>query len=200
MATPRKNASKAEQLRVSQIGDFKARIGGIQQLPSGLVVKVRNPGGLTAFIANGTIPNSLLTIVKDTLDQSLSKEEMVKKANALAEDLDSMGDVMKLMDIITYQVITEPKVRPIPTEDDVTRHNILNPEDQVSTPDDLRSDDVLYVDEIDQEDKQFLFQWITGGTRDLESFREQHERNVALVSAGQGSEDAAVSDDGADTR
>ncbi|MEG2887248.1 MAG: hypothetical protein RR853_08995 [Aurantimicrobium sp.] len=199
MAAPRKTASKAEALRVSQIGDFKERVGGLQQLPSGLVVKVRNPGGLTAFIANGTIPNSLLNIVQDTLSDDLSKEEMVKKATDLKNDMESIGDMMQLMDIIAQQVIVEPKCMPVPTEDDVTRHNLLNPNDQVSSPADLRDDEgTLYIDEIDGLDKQFLFQWVTGGTRDLEKFRKEHERNVAAVSAKPGSADSAQPALGAD--
>jgi len=197
MATPRKNASKAEQLRVSQIGDFKSRVSGIQELPSGLVVKVRNPGGLTAFIANGSIPNSLLTIVKSTMDTNMSKDDMVSQARELTSDLDSIGEMMQLMNIIAAQVIVEPQVRLTPTQEDVDRHNLLSPSSQVSTPEELRQDDVVYTDEIDDLDKQFLFQWITGGTRDLERFREQHERSLAAVSAEQGSESAALENAGA---
>lgn len=197
MATARKTASKAEQLRVSQIGDFKARMGGIQELPSGLVVKVRNPGGLTAFIANGSIPNSLLGIVKTTLDKNLSKEEMVKNASAIADDMESVGDVMNLMNIITAQVVIEPPCRMAPTEDDVERYNIMNPDNQVSTPNQLRSDDILYVDEIEDMDKQFLFQWVTGGTRDLENFRKEYEASMAAVSSEQGSAAISAPHDGA---
>lgn len=196
MATPRKNASKAEQLRVSQIGDFKARMGGIQELPSGLVVKVRNPGGLTAFIANGSIPNSLLGIVKTTLDKNMSKEEMVKAASGMADDLESIGDIMNLMNIIAAQVVIEPTCRMVPTEADVERFNLLNPDNQVSTPNELRSDDVLYVDEIDEMDKQFLFQWVTGGTRDLEKFRREYQASLVAVSPEQGPAAIPSSNDG----
>lgn len=200
MATPRKTASKAEAFKVSQIGDFKARMGGPQTLPSGLNVIVKNPGGLQAFIANGTIPNSLLTIVKDALDTKSSKEEMVAKAQNLSKDVESIGEMMQLMDIIASQVIVKPRVYKVPTQEDVDRHNILNPGDQVTDPFELRDEERLYTDDIEEQDKMFLFQWITGGTRDLETFRKEYERNVGLVSAGEGSKDAAVADDGADAR
>lgn len=192
MANPRKAATQAEKNRISQIGDFRARLGGPQELPSGLTVVVKNPGGLTAFIANGSIPNSLLTIVKSTLDKNLSKEEVIKNATDMTKDLDSIGDMMQLMNIVVQKVITKPKVAHVPTEEDLERHNILNPENQLSDPEELRSEDFLYTDEIEEADKMFLFQWVTGGTRDLETFRKEHERNVALVSASQGSEEPAV--------
>lgn len=198
MATPRKAAKAAEQLRVSQIGDFKERLGGLQKLPSDLVVKVRNPGGLTAFIANGTIPNSLLKIVQDAMNTNASKEELVNNAKNLGKDIDSIKDLMELMNIVASQVIVEPVCRLVPTEEDVTRHNLLNPTATVSTPEQLRDDSVLYVDDIEELDKQFLFQWVSGGTRDLEKFRKQHEDNVAAVSPGEGPEDGAKPDDGAD--
>lgn len=199
MATPRKTATKAEQLRVSQIGDFKARMGGIQELPSGLVVKIKNPGGLMAFIANGTIPNSLLSIVKETLDSNLSKDELIKNAAVLKDDMGAVAEMMQLMDIVTSQVIKEPQVKMVPTEEDVERHNILNPNNQVSTPDELRDDEgTLYIDEIEDVDKQFLFQWVTGGTRDLEKFRKELERNVDAVSSISGPSATSELDSGTD--
>ena len=193
MANARKTASQAEKNRISQIGDFRARLGGPQELPSGLTVVVKNPGGLTAFIANGSIPNSLLTIVKSTLDKNLSKEEVIKNATDMSKDLDSIGDMMQLMNIVVQKVITKPAVAHVPTEEDLERHNILNPDNQLTNPEELRKpDEFLYTDEIEEADKMFLFQWVTGGTRDLETFRKEHERNVALVSAEQGSEEPAV--------
>lgn len=200
MATPRKNASQAEKNAISSIADFKARIGGPQELPSGLTVVVENPGGLQAFIAKGIIPNSLLKIVKDTLDTNASKDDMVEKAKAMSNDLDSIGEMMQLMDIIAVETIVKPRVYMTPTEADVEKHNILNPDNPVESPRDLVKDDQLYAHHIAEEDKMFLFQWITGGTRDLETFREQYQRNVDLVSAKQGSEDSSEFNLGANSR
>lgn len=197
MATARKNASKAEQLRVSQIGDFKARMGGIMELPSGLVVKAKNPGGLQAFIANGTIPNSLLVVVQKALNSGTKSS--TAEVKEIAKDIDSLSEMMALLDVVATSTIIEPKVHKVPTQDDVDRHNILFEDNQVSTPDELRKDELLYTDEIEMMDKQFLFQWISGGTRDLETFREQYKSNVASVSAGDESEPVAESVLGTDT-
>lgn len=122
-----------------------------------------------------------------------------QEAAKLADDLDSLGQMMELLDVVTVQVVKEPKVKPAPTQADVDRHNLLFPENPKSDPDDLRDEEnYLYTDEIDTMDKQFLFQWISGGTRDLETFRQQYESNVAAVSAEQGSVSSTESAPGSD--
>ena len=76
-----KDAQAAEALKISPVGEFKTRMGGTMQLPSGLVVKTRNPGGLQAFLTGGTIPNHLMVIIKEALDKGkapTSKEFMNK--------------------------------------------------------------------------------------------------------------------------
>lgn len=162
-----KAAQEAEMMRISQIGDFKKRMGGTQELPSGFVVKVRNPGGLQAFMMNGTIPNSLMPIVKKALEggKGMDPQEVIMKDGEIDPSLfAAMGD---MMDGVALQCIVEPKIHPKPeTEED-------------------RRDDQLYVDELPLDDKQFLMQWVTGGTRDLETFRQQQQQNVDDVAKSQ---------------
>lgn len=193
MANAKKTASRAEALRVSQIGDFKARMGGIMELPSGLVMKLKNPGGLQAFIANGTIPNSLLGMVQEGL-RGKQGAEAAKAAADLANDLESLGDMLQMLNLVMVQAAQEPKVYPVPTPEDLERHNIMNPSNSFETIDEYREhfdDNRLYVDEIDEMDKQFVFQWVSGGVRDLATFRAQFQSNVAAISAVEGSGDAA---------
>jgi hypothetical protein len=192
MATPRKTAAKAEQLRVSQVGDFKSRMGGIMELPSGRVMKLKNPGGLQAFIANGTIPNSLLGMVQSGLSGKTGPEA-TRAAAELSKDVDSLADMLKMLDLVMIQAAKEPRVHEVPTQEMLERHNILHPENTFETVDDWRDsrEDDLFVDEIEETDKQFVFQWVSGGVRDLETFRAQLSSNVAAVSAEQGSSNAA---------
>jgi len=185
MATPRKTAEKAEQLRVSQIGDFKARMGGVMELPSGRVMKLKNPGGLQAFIANGTIPNSLLGMVQSGLSGK-SGSEVTAAAADLAKDIDSLADMLKMLDLVMVQSAKEPVVYAVPTAEDLERHNIMNEDNQFETLDEWREsygNTRLYVDEIEELDKQFVFQWVSGGVRDLETFRAQLQSNVDAISA-----------------
>lgn len=163
MAT-RKDIKKAEELRISQIGDFKKRLGGIQELPSGLIVRIKNPGGLKSFIGSGQIPNSLMIII----DKGIKSGQAPQPAELMPEgkiDPKLLEDMNTLLNVITMGVIVEPKINPIPENEDD------------------RLDTELYVDEIPEDDKQFLFQWISGGTRDLEIFRKQLDASLDAVAA-----------------
>ena len=171
----RKVVKKAEELRISSIGDIKARLGGIFELPSGIVVRLRNPGGLKAFMGAGTLPNGLLKIIQDQLAENKgepqkSNEERVAE---LTKDPENLTAMMNLLDTIAQKTIVEPPVYPTPAEGEVA-----DPEK-------------LYPSDFDDLDKQFIFQWIQGGTADLATFRERLEKNVAAVSAVEGPKDTA---------
>lgn len=180
---PAKAAQEAEALRISQVGDFKKRIGGIIELPSGFMVKVKNPGGLRAFLNTGLIPNSLMGIIQKGLDKGSGKgiaAEIVKDGKI---DSEMLTDMMQMMDGIACKVIVEPRIYPALTEADLIAWNQGHPEDQKELVEELRRDDRLYADELPDDDKMFLFQWISGGTRDLETFRRQHAAGVDALPA-----------------
>lgn len=183
MVATRKAEKTAEMARISQIGDFKTRMGGIMELPSGLVVKARNPGGLKAFLSSGSIPNNLMVIIKRALEGGKAPEaaEIFNKEGGI--DPEMMADMMVLFDAVALECIKEPKFYPKLTQADVDAWNLANPDslEPATTIEDIRSDDKLYVDELPDDDKQFLFQWISGGTRDLERFREQQQRGLVNV-------------------
>jgi len=170
-------AKKAEELKISQIGDFKKRLGGLIELPSGAVVKYKNPGGLQAFITSKSIPNSLMGIV----EKALGKGKGIKIDDIISEDKidpELLADIMILTDTVMLRSVIEPPVHPVPeSETD-------------------RDDDLLYVDEFPAEDKQFMFQLITGGTKDLETFRQQLNSGMDSLAAVTVAESAAKSDDG----
>lgn len=174
MAKSGNPAKAAEQLQISKVGDFKKRLGGIFELPSGMVVKLRNPGGMNAFIQNGTIPNSLMTIMQSAVKGGTADvSEVVPDINNINPEL--IADMTKLMDNISIACIVEPKVHPafVPTEEE--------PE-----PD----DEILYVNELTDDDKSFVFQWLSGGTASLETFREQQRQGMADMAPKSGTKPA----------
>lgn len=197
MATTRKAVKRAEELRISQIGDFKHRLGGIMELPSGLVVRTRNPGGLRAFLNNGTIPNSLMVIIERGIKtgKGAKAEELMPDGKM---DPQMIEDMTKLMDSIAMKTIVEPKIHPTPTEADLLVWNQNNPEDLLEEVDELRDAMTLYVDELPDDDKQFLFQWISGGTRDLETFRRKLDEHVDDMAAVAGNASNTEPADGTD--
>jgi len=162
MATS-KQVKEAEMLRISSIGDFKKRMGGMMELPSGAVVRVKNPGGLQVFLQSGQIPNALMPIVQRSLKggQGVDAEEVIKPDGSIDPE---MVDAMEVMlNNVVLKTVIEPEVHPIP-------------DDEAD-----RDEELLYVDEFPMEDKQFLMQWVSGGTRDLETFRAGLESNLGTI-------------------
>lgn len=161
--TAAKPAPKAEA-KPTAISDFKKKAGGIMELPSGAFVKVRNPGGMKAFLEAGIVPNSLMTIVNNALETGTQPDMSKLSGEDGQMDEKTLNEMLELMDNITIMVVKDPVISPAPgSEDD-------------------RSDDELYIDELDTEDKMFLFQWATGGTRDLEQFRSELADGVEHLS------------------
>ena len=151
----------------TSVQDFKQKAGGLMELPSGAFVKVRNPGGMKAFLEAGIVPNSLMTIVDEALKTGNTPDMSKLTDNKGGMDEKTLGEMLDLMDNITIMVMKDPQVYAAPENEDD------------------REDDKLYIDELDAEDKMFLFQWATGGTRDLERFRSELASGVEHLSGGQ---------------
>lgn len=160
MGTSGNPAKKAEQ-QVSSVADFKKKKSGTITLPSGMIVQLRNPGGLRVFMRNGTIPNALLPMVEKSLNEG-TEFDQAEAASKVDEKV--IEEMMGMMDTIAVTCFVEPRCWPTPEKE----------ED--------RSDDKLYADEVDDEDKMFIFQWVSGGTADVEQFRAEQARHVASVS------------------
>lgn len=135
--------------------------GGPLSVPSGNVALV-SPIGLQTLVASGKIPNSLMKFVNEAL--STGKAPSVDKLDL--NDQKTLQDMMNFMDEIVVSCVEEPRVYATPPE---------------GSP---REEDRLYVDEVDFEDKSFIFQFALGGTRDLEAFRAESAAYVADVQNG----------------
>lgn len=152
---------------VSDIAAFKARkMGQPLLLPSGLVVRARRVE-VQAFLMRGDVPNPLMVLVSEALEkgQETNVEEMLGLEDGQV-DIDKVRDMYELVNALTCEIVVEPKVHPLPDDE----------ED--------RDDELLYVDEVDDEDKMFLFQWVQGGTDDVATFRE--EARTTLDALGKG--------------
>ena len=156
--------SKTEEAKVSSLGDFKKKRGAVVTLPSGLSMRLSSPG-MTAFLQSGMVPNSLMTVITEAISSG-KQPDMSNVDMANEEDLNAM---LSMIDVVTCRCAVEPRVHPIPTpnEDDVV-------------PD--RDEELLYVDELDDYDKLFIFQWATGGTTDVERFRSELDEHVGALS------------------
>lgn len=143
-------------------------------VPSGNTCLVRSSSGLAAFVKKGAVPNSLMPVV----------QEAIKKGQAPSMDqietddpTQLIEDIMAMADNMVMTVVIKPKLHPVPmVEDDTGELTIEVPLEQRE-----ELEDALWVDEVDFEDKFFIFNWAVGGTADLEKFREEFGSVVGSV-------------------
>jgi hypothetical protein len=131
-------------------------------VPSGNTALVRAPGA-EEFIQMGMVPNSLLGIIQTAAQKGEAPAE--RELQDIMEDPEKLKDMFKFVDAVTIYCCVDPVVHPTPGADDEY------------------DKDLLYVNEVDLEDKMFILQYAMGGTRDLETFRKQQDERVDLISS-----------------
>jgi hypothetical protein len=132
-------------------------------LPSGNVALVRRPG-MQAFLTEGLIPNSLIAPMMASLeekDPSKQNDALKTIADEMLTNAEGINDMLSLVDAVTVACVVKPKV-------------LAAPEDEED-----RDPELLYVDEVDLDDKMFIFNFASGGTRDIERFRAGSATAVA---------------------
>lgn len=144
----------------------KSSLGTPVRVPSGNVALLKRPG-MHVFLAKGMIPNSLMAFVN----------ESIKKGKPNLDDFtatpETMKDLMDLTDAVTIECCIEPKVFAIPTD---PKGNQMLAE--------YREADKLYVDEVDVDDKMFIFNYAVGGPSDVASFRKEFAATMDDLQAG----------------
>ena len=164
----------AEEFKTTPAAEWKKRSlrkTAELTLPSGFTCKVARVDLLT-FMKTGRIPNSLRSIIDKAMGgKEVSQDEIVEKLIGGDSDaLKTFEDMMTMADAVVVECMVEPKVVPAPASEEE------------------RSETDLHVDEIDPEDRMFIFNFAVGGTRDLETFREGQAGNVERILALQGGE------------
>lgn len=156
---------------------WKRKKGEDLELPSGNVALVKRPG-MEAFLTEGIIPDSLMGIINDAIakGRGMSREKM----SEVSKDPKMVNDMMDAMDRVLVKVVIEPKV--LGHKD--SSGNVI--------PEEARDDDYVYTDDVDFEDKAFIFNYAVGGTRDLERFRSETRASVDAVQDVDGVRDAPV--------
>lgn len=141
-------------------------------LPSGNTCLVIRPG-VQGLIKHGLLDSldTLTSLVQINHIDSKDPKAMAKAVNDFAQDPKKILEASRIIDQVLCYVVHEPKV-------------LMPPES-----DSERDPGSLYADEVDEEDKLFIFQYVVGGTRDIESFREQSKK---LMDGIQPSEDVPL--------
>lgn len=144
-------------------------------VPSGNVCKVRSSGGMAMFMQKGMIPNSLMPIIKEHMNDS---RELQATAGDVLENPELLENMMELADNVVMHVVVLPEIQPIPMVPGEGGEMVVVPQE-------ARNPAILYVDEVDMNDKMFIFQWAMGGTKDVERFREEQKASLEDLSAVQ---------------
>jgi hypothetical protein len=165
--------------RVTSAKDWKssARTAVELPLPSGNVCMAINKG-MKVFLENGTVPNSLMEMVQSAID-SAEKKPSSQQIKDQAEDPNTLAAMITMMDKVVIDCVVEPVIMPIPTKEDG------------SWDEAAKDPDLLYVDDIELQDKMFIFQWTVGGTDDVAKFRAEFSTVMEDIPDGGEVEDSS---------
>lgn len=161
-------ATSNKKKGASSASNFKRASKGFEQeLPSGNVVIMRVPG-LPTLLSEGLLPDSLTSIIQSQInDRSGAKASNPGMDVSTPEELASMFDAF---DKVFARCVVEPEV-------EFYRDSQGN-----SIPDEDRNDEIVYTDEVDLDDKIFVFNVVSGGTKDLEKFRSEFSAGMDDIS------------------
>lgn len=147
------------------------------RLPSGNVARVRRVSP-QAFVNGGFIPDPLTNIVTKAIQSK--KGLPPEKVQEMAGDRESIQASLEMFDRVLSYVCVMPHVQMPPRCRECDKYYNVDDRHKDNTRDDFhvyqespREPSVLYTDMVDLKDKIFIFQWAIGGTRDLETFRQE---------------------------
>lgn len=179
-------AVQAPDIEPTSVEQWKSRTRarGLK-LPSGFTALVRNPG-MTVFVERGLIPNGLMDIILGAINEQ--KPPSQRELKSMTKDPAKVAETIEFANSVAIECVVTPKVHPVPLWDDEHRQSGYCRKEEVGQPIPLgspyRDDTMLFVDEVDLDDKMFILQWVVGGTHDLEQFREESVAAVADLSPG----------------
>jgi hypothetical protein len=152
--------ASTEPQGVSEVSSWKkGRQGVLLTVPSGQRCKARRIG-LDVFLRNGTVPNTLMPIIRE----SMSTGDTDFKVDDFTPEM--LEDLITMVDNIVMEAVVEPVLqRPPATAAE-------------------RSDDIIYTDDVDLDDRMFIFNWVVGGSSDLEKFRKEQAAAVDNLRPG----------------
>jgi hypothetical protein len=181
---------------VSTPGSFrkKKNSGGVVELPSGNFVRVRRPG-MEKFLSAGFLPDPLAKEMTKMISTKSGRHQIERGsdqdiAQMMFEKLGGLQGVNNMIRVAdklaAYCIVEPPTAWHERTALDEEGKPALDDKGEPvleDIPEQERKEDILYTDDIDLEDKMFLFQYCTGGSADLTQFRKATGAAVAVVPA-----------------
>lgn len=152
----------------------RTKEGLLVRVPSGNTAFIRTPG-MEVFLEQGLIPNALLPLITESFQRGgpPKDEDLV----GMLKDKEKLQEIIDMANAVTVYCCIDPVVEPIPVYG--PEHEKAGKVIPVGSKD--RNEDLLYVDEVDFNDKMFILGTATGGVEALERFREEQNLDVGTV-------------------
>lgn len=177
------------------------------ELPSGNIAQVRRPG-VQGLIKAGVLESvDVLTGLVQQVTLPKAEGKPVVDEQKLIENKDALNSMLDMLDSIVLYVVNRPTVLDkywlYQSEDENKPHYspakagervlgednkpiLIKDRDRIQDDNlDEDADPILYVDDVDLEDKMFLMEYIVGGSRELASFRPAATEAVGGVHDGE---------------
>lgn len=155
------------------------------ETPTGKWIRMKRPG-MTKFLEAGFLPDALAAVVRKEINSAARKKVDPQKLLE-SVDGDAAVEMLEAMDRIVISVMVEPKFtshrRQKRNDDDELLWLPDGKPHMEDIPEDERRADIVYTDEMDQDDKNFVFRVAVGGSTDLTRFRAEQAAVVDAVSA-----------------
>lgn len=177
--------SQTSKKKTTQAAGWKGKKAIVTQLelPSENICKVRRTS-IAKLMAANIFPDELQSMISSNISKAKGQNPAKKSGESAEVDMKNFPVFLEAIDKVAVMVIVEPKVvRPVRIDEDGN---------EVELEDDERDIDVLYTDDVDLEDKIFVFQWAVGGDSNLTTFRRELSAGVGSVVDGAGVEDTPV--------
>lgn len=179
---PRKSPAVPQpQPRVSHVTparEWRRTVHMELTLPSGNTCLVRRPG-LPELLSSGIFPDDALKIVQESMDTARARtsgrepekteDELLEK---MLEDPKQIAALWDAFDRVTVYAVVEPPVV----------YHLSDDGEIIPFAD--RMVNALYTDMIDPDDKIHIFNFVCGGTSDVNRFREEQLAVMADLSNG----------------
>jgi len=141
-------------------------------LPSGAVCLAIRPGaqGLIKLGLLDSLDQLTGMVQREQIDSKDPKKQMQAAVNSIAADPKQLIEGLEMVDKAIAHIVKEPRI-----------HLDEYEEDGVTAK--PRDSEKVYADEVDLEDKMFIFQWAVGGTADLATFRQESTELMGNIPA-----------------
>jgi hypothetical protein len=183
------------------------------ELPSGNVCQVRRPG-VQGLIKAGVLESmDVLTGLVQQTTLPKAEGKVVVDKDKMMQNPDSVRSMIDILDDIVLYAVNRPAVLDkywrYQGDDETAPHydpqkageRVLDSNNkpiEIKAKDRLQDDEadedadpIIYVDEVDLEDKMFLMNYVVGGSRDLAQFRAATQEALGGVHDGEGARPTA---------